>query len=92
MQPAALPAAEDRTVRIMPCMDIPPCNGVSSNVVKRIINYSILFCNAFKMNYHIELMLRGFQDIFETKCARHHERSIHCAGNYLVNKQIILVE
>lgn len=54
MQPAALPAAEDRTVRIMPCMDIPPCNGVSSNAVKRIINYSILFCNAFKMNYHIE--------------------------------------
>ena len=54
MQPAALPAAEDRTVRIIPCMDIPPCNGVGFNVVKRIINYYSLFCNGFKMKYHIE--------------------------------------
>jgi hypothetical protein len=54
MQPAALPAAEDRTVRIMPCMDIPPCTGGSFYVVKRIINYFSLFCNGVKMGYHIE--------------------------------------
>jgi len=35
-------------------MDIPPCNWVGFNVVKRIINYYLLFCNEFKMKYYIE--------------------------------------